>query len=141
MTVSKLREAPVEEKQFRFGHCPFGLDPPPCIFGHLRETFQFGLFSSRQKFLKKLGKSTNYVFEAKSIETFQPFTVPRTPILSDDVFKAMDKNNDGQISKVKSLPNKRTVLFRAFTFVSGRAEAGQEEPDDEANRVDHQEAG
>ena len=23
----------------------------------------------------------------------------RTPILSDDVFKAMDKNNDGQISK------------------------------------------
>ena len=24
----------------------------------------------------------------------------RTPILSDDVFKAMDKNNDGEVSKV-----------------------------------------
>ena len=53
----------------------------------------------------------------------------------------MDKNNDGQISKVKSLTKKMTVLFDALTSVSGRAEAGQEEPDDEANRVDHQEAG
>ena len=25
----------------------------------------------------------------------------RLPILSDDVFKAMDKNNDGQVSKVR----------------------------------------
>ena len=24
----------------------------------------------------------------------------RVPILSDDVFKAMDKNNDGEVSKV-----------------------------------------
>ena len=24
----------------------------------------------------------------------------RTPILSDDVFKAMDKNHDGEVSKV-----------------------------------------
>ena len=27
----------------------------------------------------------------------------RVPILSDDVFKAMDKNNDGEVSKVSSL--------------------------------------
>lgn len=26
----------------------------------------------------------------------------RLPILSDDVFKAMDKNNDGEVSKVTS---------------------------------------
>ena len=25
----------------------------------------------------------------------------RVPILSDDVFKAMDKNNDGEVSKVR----------------------------------------
>ena len=35
-SINAVREAPVEENQFRFGHCPFGLDPPtPCIFGHL----------------------------------------------------------------------------------------------------------
>ena len=27
----------------------------------------------------------------------------RVPILSDDVFKAMDKNNDGEVSKVRAL--------------------------------------
>lgn len=27
----------------------------------------------------------------------------RVPILSDDVFKAMDKNNDGEVSKVGAL--------------------------------------
>ena len=27
----------------------------------------------------------------------------RLPILSDDVFKAMDKNNDGEVSKVSAL--------------------------------------
>ena len=27
----------------------------------------------------------------------------RVPILSDDVFKAMDKNNDGEVSKVSAL--------------------------------------
>ena len=26
----------------------------------------------------------------------------KVPILSDDVFKAMDKNNDGEVSKVNS---------------------------------------
>ena len=76
----------------------------------------------------------------KKIKSMQPFILPRTPILSDDVFKAMDKNNDGQISKVKSL-TKNMTKQDALTSVSGRAEAGQEEPDDEANRVDHQEAG
>ena len=27
----------------------------------------------------------------------------RVPILSDDVFRAMDKNNDGEVSKVSAL--------------------------------------
>ena len=27
----------------------------------------------------------------------------RVPILSDDVFRAMDKNNDGEVSKVSSI--------------------------------------
>ena len=82
----------------------------------------------------------------------------RTPILSDDVFKAMDKNNDGEVSKVSiciilfaHFEGYCSIALTLFGFTSfredimriflGRAEIGQEGLDDEADTVNHVKTG
>ena len=61
----------------------------------------------------------------------------RLPILSDDVFKAMDKNNDGEVSKVHIFK-----LWKHFEKLSceGRVEACKEAFNNETDSVNNVEA-
>ena len=73
----------------------------------------------------------------------------RVPILSDDVFRAMDKNNDGEVSKVNALNlrfSKSSLLpdngkLDTCNIVIGRAQVGQEASDHETDSVNNVKVG
>ena len=75
----------------------------------------------------------------------------RVPILSDDVFRAMDKNNDGEVSKVSALdlrssqsfllPDNGNGKLDTCNIAIGRAQVGQEASDHETDSVNNVKVG